>query len=91
MELANRAKVPVISGTAFSVEAGGLYAYGGSLAAQYRREAQLADKILRGAKPADIPVEQITEIEFTVNLKAAKLMGISIAPSVLLRADRVIE
>ena len=56
-----------------------------------RRSAQLVDKVLKGAKPADIPLEQSADYEFVVNLKAAKLLGITIPPSALLRANRVIE
>ena len=91
VELANRARVPVIGTFAGHAEAGALFSYGGSYDASLRRSAQLLDKVLRGAKPADLPVEQSTEIEFIVNAKAARLLGITIPPATLLRADRLIE
>ena len=67
------------------------FAYGTSLADQLRRSAFTADKILKGAKPADIPVEQATLFQLVVNVKTAKRLGINIPKSILLRADRVIE
>ena len=72
-------------------EAGGLMSYGPSLEANFRRAAALVDKILKGAKPADIPIEQPTRLELVINLKAAKLLGLTIPPSLLLRSDGVIE
>ncbi len=83
--------MPVIGGNRAWVEAGALFNYGGSQDEQIRRSAQIVDKILKGAKPADIPVEQPTKFEFTINLKAAKVLGITIPRSVMLRADEVIE
>ena len=91
IELANRRRVPVVGGIAPMAEAGGLFTYGASLAVQFRRSAQLVDKVLKGAKPADIPVEQATKFELVVNLKAAKALGIAIPRSILSRADEVIQ
>ena len=91
VELANRKRVPVIVNRASQLQAGALFSYGSSQADQIRRSAQLVDKILKGAKPADIPVEQPTRFELAINLKAAKALGIPIPQPVLLRADEVIQ
>ena len=72
-------------------EAGGLMYYGTNTRDLFRRAATYVDKILRGAKPADIPVEQPKKFEFIINLKAAKQIGLTIPPNVLVRADRVIK
>jgi len=73
------------------VEAGGLMSYSANDAESYKRAALFVDKILKGAKPADLPVEQPTKFEFIINLKAAKQIDLSIPPNVLVRADRVIK
>ena len=91
IELANRKHLPVIGHRPQMADDGALFAYGPSQAGQIRRSAYLVDKVLKGAKPADIPVEQPTEFELVVNMKTAKALGITIPPSILLRADRVIE
>jgi putative ABC transport system substrate-binding protein len=74
-----------------NVDAGGLLSYGPSVLAQSRRAAVFVDKILRGARPGDLPIEQPTSSELIVNLKTARAIGVSVPQSLLLRADEVIE
>jgi putative ABC transport system substrate-binding protein len=89
-DLAVKSRLPVIYDTQY-VEAGGLMTYGVNLPDLDRRAATYVDKILKGAKPADLPVEQPTKFEFIINLKAAQQIGLTIPPNVLVRADRVIK
>jgi putative ABC transport system substrate-binding protein len=90
-ELALKQRLPVMFLFHQHVDAGGLMSYGSDLADLHRRAAGYADRILRGAKPADLPIEQPTKFELVINLKAARAIGLTIPPPVLVRADRVIE
>jgi putative ABC transport system substrate-binding protein len=90
IELAAMSRLPAMYWAAEFVEAGGLIAYSVSFTDLFRRAAVYVDKILKGAKPADLPVEQPTKFELVINLKAAKAIGLTIPPNVLARADRVI-
>ena len=90
-DLAVKTRLPAIYYSAENVEAGGLMSYGVNFTDLARRAATYVDKILKGAKPADLPVEQPTKFEFIINLKAAKQIGLTIPPNVLVRADRVIK
>jgi len=91
VEFAVKHRLPSMFGRKEPVEAGGLMSYGPSLEELYRRIPVHVDKILKGAKPADIPVEQPTKFEFIINLKTAKQIGLTIPPNVLARADKVIK
>ena len=90
-ELAARSRLPAMYELRQHVEAGGLISYGADINEIWRRGAVFVDKILKGAKPADLPVEQPSKFELVVNLRAAKALGLTIPPSLLLRADQVIE
>jgi putative ABC transport system substrate-binding protein len=89
--LANIARLPMITTQREFVETGGLMSYGPNYSSLFHHAADYVDKILRGAKPADIPVEQPTKFDFVVNLTTAKALGLTIPESFLLRADEVIE
>jgi putative ABC transport system substrate-binding protein len=89
--LAVKNQLPAIYDSREFAEAGGLMSYGTNLADIFRRAATYVDKILKGAKPGELPVEQPTKFEFVINLKAAKQIGVTIPPNVLTRADRVIK
>ena len=90
-ELANRRRLPTMFGLKAAVEAGGLMSYGPDYDYFFEHAAIYVDKILRGAKPSELPVEQASKFELVINLKTAKALGLTIPPSLLLRADQVIE
>jgi putative tryptophan/tyrosine transport system substrate-binding protein len=91
VDLAAKARLQAMFPDIRFVESGGLMSYGPSLSEMYRRAAVYVDKVLKGAKPGELPVEQPTKFEFVINLKAAKQIGLTIPPNVLARADRVIR
>ena len=91
IEMATKSRVPAMYEDREFVEAGGLMSYGPSIEANYRRAATYVDKILKGAKPAELPVEQPMKFELVINLKTAKQIGVTIPQSVLYRADKVIK
>ena len=91
VSFAQKSRLPSIYGTKDFADAGGLIAYGPNAADQWRRAAVYVDKILRGARPAELPVEQPSKFELVINLKTAKAIGLTIPPSLLQRADHVIQ
>jgi putative ABC transport system substrate-binding protein len=90
-DFAAKSRLPSAFQFSYFADDGGLVAYGPDRVDLYQRAATYVDRILKGAKPGDLPVEQPTKFELVINLKTAKAIGISIPPSVLVRADRVIE
>jgi ABC-type uncharacterized transport system substrate-binding protein len=91
VELAARHRLPAVYAFAAFVQAGGLISYGIDLLDQFRKGAAYADRLLRGAKPADLPVQSPTKLELAVNLRTARALGLEVSPSLLARADEVIE
>lgn len=89
--LAAKHRLPPVYGMEDHVDAGGLVIYGPSVTERFRRAAAFVDKILRGARPADLPIEQPTRFELAINLKTARALGLTIPPSLLVRANKVIE
>ena len=89
--LATAARLPTIYGSSEYVEAGGLISYGPNFPDLFRRAADFVDKILRGAKPGDLPVEQPTKFDLVVNMVTAKTLGLTVPQALLARADQVIE
>src|SRR5206468_3476921 len=90
-ETALKWRLPTMYGLSAYVEAGGLVSYGPDINDMWRRAAVFVDKILKGATPADLPIEQPTKFELVINLKTAKALGLTISPSLLGRADEVIQ
>ena len=90
-ELAAQHRLPTMFSTREAVESGGLMSYGQNIAEHYYRAATYVDKILKGAKPGELPVEQPTKLELVINLKTAKAIGLTIPQQLLLQADKVIE
>ena len=90
-ELATRSHLPAMHGFKETAEAGGLMSYGANLQDLYRRSATYVDKILKGAKPADLPVEQPISFDFVINMRTAKALGLTIPQALQVRADQVIQ
>jgi putative ABC transport system substrate-binding protein len=91
VDLAMKHKIPAMYGAAEYAEAGGLLSYAPSYPEMFRHAATYVDKILKGAKPSDLPIEEPTRIDFVINLKTAKALGLTIPQSLLLRANDVIQ
>jgi putative tryptophan/tyrosine transport system substrate-binding protein len=91
VELAGKYRLPAIYPQKEYVDEGGLMSYGADFADLFRKAAHYVDKILKGAKPADLPVQQATKFEFVINLKAAKQIGLTLSPEFLARANQVIK
>jgi putative ABC transport system substrate-binding protein len=91
VDLAAKSRLPTVFPYRESVDVGGLMAYGPNIPDLFRRAATYVDKILKGAKPGDLPVEQPTRFELVINLKTAKALGLTIPPPLLARADQIIE
>jgi len=89
--LALAARLPTMHGSREGVEAAGLMSYGANIPDLFRRAAEYVDKVLRGAKPSELPVEQPTKFDLIINLTTAKILGLEISPTLLARADEVIE
>ena len=91
VELAAKHRLPALYSHREFVEAGGLMAYGPSFVERFRRAATFVDRIIKGAKPADLPVEQPTKFQLVLNVKTAKTLGLTFPPSLLTRADEVLQ
>jgi putative ABC transport system substrate-binding protein len=90
-DFALKSRLPSMYQSKEAVDAGGLMSYGVNLADSYRRVAYYVDRILKGAKPADLPIEQPTKFELVINLKTAKALGLTIPPVVMMRAEKVVK
>jgi putative tryptophan/tyrosine transport system substrate-binding protein len=91
VDFAAKSRLPAMYGSIEAVDVGGLMSYAANVPELFRRAATYVDKILKGSNPADLPIEQPKKFEFIINLKAAKQIGLTIPPNVLVRADRVIR